>query len=105
MSKERSGRREFLKSSITTAGAAWAATRAASAATAGGAGGGPAAQAPPDPAPAAGPARPPRLKFSVIGINHGHVNGQTDLVKRGGGELVSFYAKEPDLAAAFAKKY
>ena len=24
---------------------------------------------------------------------------------RGGGELVSFYAKEPDLAAEFAKRY
>lgn len=29
----------------------------------------------------------------------------TEAVIRGGGQLVSFYAKEPDLAAAFAKKY
>ena len=28
-----------------------------------------------------------------------------DAVTRGGGQLVSFYAKEPDLVAAFAKKY
>jgi len=45
------------------------------------------------------------VKFSVIGLNHGHINGQTDAAIRGGGELVSFYAKEPDLADAFAKKY
>jgi len=48
---------------------------------------------------------PPRIKFSVIGINHGHINSQVEAVLRGGGEFVSFYAKEPDLAAAFAKKY
>jgi predicted dehydrogenase len=97
MSKPSRGRRQFLKSSITTAGAAWAAARVAEAAEpqAG------AAVALPSP----GPARPARLRFSVIGINHGHINGQTDLVKRAGGELVSFYAKEPDLAAAFAKRY
>ena len=47
----------------------------------------------------------PRIKFSVIGLNHGHINGQTETVLRGGGELVSFYAKEPDLIAAFTKKF
>src|SRR5215813_3087241 len=47
----------------------------------------------------------PRLRFSVIGINHDHINGQIDASTRGGGEFVSFYAKEPDLAAAFAKRY
>lgn len=46
-----------------------------------------------------------RIKFSVIGLNHGHIYGQTDAVIRGGGELVSFYAKEPDLAKAFAQRY
>lgn len=46
-----------------------------------------------------------RIRFSVIGINHGHINGQTDAMLRNGGELVSFYAKESDLAAAFAKRY
>jgi predicted dehydrogenase len=48
---------------------------------------------------------PPRIKFSVIGINHNHINSQVEAVLRGGGELVSFYAKEPDLADAFSKKY
>lgn len=46
-----------------------------------------------------------KLRFSVIGINHGHIYGMTDAVTRGGGQLVSFYAKEADLAAAFVKKY
>ncbi|WP_439557738.1 Gfo/Idh/MocA family protein [Dyadobacter sp.] len=48
---------------------------------------------------------PPRIKFSVIGMNHGHIYGQVEAVTRGGGELISFYAKEEDLAAAFAKRY
>lgn len=47
----------------------------------------------------------PKIRFSVININHGHIYGMTDAVTRGGGQLVSFYAKEPDLVAAFAKKY
>src|ERR1700730_14878212 len=41
------------------------------------------------------------LKFSVIGINHDHIYAQVEAARRGGGDLVSFYAKEPDLAAAF----
>jgi predicted dehydrogenase len=47
----------------------------------------------------------PKIKFSVIGLNHGHINGQTRAMLRGGGELVSFFAKEPDLADAFAKNF
>jgi predicted dehydrogenase len=47
----------------------------------------------------------PRITFSVIGLNHPHINGMTDAVMRGGGDLVAVYAKEPDLAAAFVKKY
>jgi predicted dehydrogenase len=41
----------------------------------------------------------------VIGLNHSHIYGQTEVVLRGGGELVSVYAKEPDLAAAFLKRF
>ena len=48
---------------------------------------------------------PPRIKFSVIGINHNHIYAQVEAVIRGGGELVSFYAKEPDLAQQFAKQF
>src|ERR1043166_3232363 len=47
----------------------------------------------------------PRLRFSVIGINHDHIHGQIGATIRGGGEFISFYAKEPELAAAFAKRY
>ncbi|MDX2044202.1 MAG: Gfo/Idh/MocA family oxidoreductase [Acidobacteriota bacterium] len=47
----------------------------------------------------------PRIRFSVIGLNHGHINGQTEAVLRGGGELVSFFAKEADLASAFSKRF
>lgn len=47
----------------------------------------------------------PRIKFSVIGINHGHIYAQVDAVTRGGGQLVSVYAKEPDLLATFTKRY
>jgi predicted dehydrogenase len=38
-------------------------------------------------------------------MNHGHIYGQVEAVIRGGGELVSFYAQEPDLTAPFAKRY
>jgi predicted dehydrogenase len=47
----------------------------------------------------------PKIRFSVIGINHGHINGQVQAVQRGGGELVAMYAKEPDLTAAFVKRF
>jgi len=53
------------------------------------------------------PARtgPAKLRFAVIGINHSHINSQVNAVLRGGGELVSVYAKEPDLLAAFTKTF
>jgi predicted dehydrogenase len=51
------------------------------------------------------PARAPRIRFAAIGLNHGHINGQVDVVTRGGGRLVSFFAKEDDLAAAFARRF
>src|SRR3954466_9204559 len=47
----------------------------------------------------------PRIRFSVIGINHSHINSQVNAVLRGGGELVSLYAAEDDLAAAFMKTF
>src|SRR3970282_1238391 len=83
-------RRDFLKSSIATATSAWMWSRATRAA----------AQ---EPAPR--PAGPPRIRFAAIGMNHGHIYGQTEAVIRGGGQLVSFYAKEPELAEAFRKRF
>jgi predicted dehydrogenase len=47
----------------------------------------------------------PRIKFAVIGINHNHINSQVEATIRGGGEFVSFYAKEPELAEPFSKKF
>src|SRR3954471_22507239 len=47
----------------------------------------------------------PRLRFAVVGMNHGHIYGMVDAVVRGDGQLVSFHAKEPDLAAEFARRY
>src|SRR5258706_3008263 len=90
MKGERAGRRSFLKSTITTAaGVAWAS-----------AGPGEAAQD-----ASAPPAKAPRIRFAAIGLNHDHINGQVATVIGGGGELVSFFAKEPDLAAAFSKRF
>jgi len=64
---------------------------------------GPALSAVEGPPPA--PQAKPRLRFSVVGINHNHINGMSDAVIRGGGEMVAVYAKEPDLVAAFSKRY
>jgi hypothetical protein len=43
----------------------------------------------------------PRIKFEVISIIHSHINSLVEIVLRGGGVFVSFYAKEADLAADF----
>ncbi|GAK53267.1 oxidoreductase domain protein [Candidatus Moduliflexus flocculans] len=45
------------------------------------------------------------IRFAAIGLNHGHIYGQVNLLLRAGAELTAFYAKEPDLAAEFAAKY
>ncbi len=45
------------------------------------------------------------IRFSVIGLNHGHIYGQTEAVIRNGGQLVSFYAKEAELVSAFSKRH
>lgn len=47
----------------------------------------------------------PRIRFAVIGMNHAHIYGQVDATVRGGGQLVSFCATEPELAAEFAQRY
>ncbi|TCR83857.1 Gfo/Idh/MocA family oxidoreductase [Rhizobium sp. BK376] len=45
------------------------------------------------------------LRFAAIGLNHDHIYGQVNVMLRAGAELVSFYAIEDDLAAAFAKRF
>ena len=89
--RSRADRRGFLTASAASLAAAFAASRAAAS---------PAGQATAEPVPKA-----PRIRFAAIGMNHGHINGQTDAVIRGGGELVAFFAKESELAAAYAKRY
>ena len=100
MDTKHTNRRTFLKSSLSTAAIA-AAPLVLTARR------GDAAQAQPTTTQAttAQPAGEPRIRFAAIGLNHGHINGMCDALTRAGGELVSFYAKEPDLAAAFAKRY
>jgi len=49
--------------------------------------------------------RAPRIRFAAIGLNHAHITSQVEAVIRGGGQLVSFFAKEPELTAAFAKRF
>ena len=48
---------------------------------------------------------PGRIKFSVIGLNHGHINSMTTAVMRGGGDLTLVYAREPQLVAQFTKQF
>lgn len=45
------------------------------------------------------------IRFSVIGINHGHIYGMVDSLLTGGGTLVAVYAKEPELLQTFTKRY
>ena len=47
----------------------------------------------------------PRLRFGVVGANHGHIYGMVDAAMRGGGDLASFHIREPQLAAEFARRY
>jgi predicted dehydrogenase len=87
MRSTRSGRRAFLKTSLGGAAVVSLSSRTG------------AAQDPPKTRPA------PRIRFAAIGLNHGHIYGQTEAVLRAGGELVSFYAKEPELAAEYGKRF
>ena len=45
------------------------------------------------------------IKFAAIGINHSHIYGQVECLKRAGAQFVAFHAVEDDLAAAFAEKF
>lgn len=47
----------------------------------------------------------PVIRFAVIGLNHGHIYGQTNAMLRNGGELVSVYAKEEDLLNQFSRRF
>ncbi|HEX2910717.1 MAG TPA: Gfo/Idh/MocA family oxidoreductase [Chloroflexia bacterium] len=47
----------------------------------------------------------PKVRFAVIGLNHGHIYDQVNMLLEAGAELVSFYTPEEALAASFAKAY
>jgi predicted dehydrogenase len=82
MPRKQTDRRRFLKVSLTTAASVGLRSSAG-----------------------AGTTRGSRMRFGVIGLNHGHIYSQVETVLRGGGELVSFFAEEAELTAAFSKRY
>src|SRR3954463_8033640 len=45
------------------------------------------------------------IKFGVIGLDHSHINGITDIMRRSGGELVSVHSINPQALAGFQKRY
>src|SRR5690606_15711791 len=45
------------------------------------------------------------ISFAAIGINHAHIYGQVDCLKRAGARFVAFHAIEDDLARTFGEKY
>jgi predicted dehydrogenase len=47
----------------------------------------------------------PNIRFSAIGLNHGHIYAQVNLLMRAGAELASFFAQEPDLTAQFRQTF
>jgi len=52
------------------------------------------------------PAKPQySIKFAVIGIDHNHILGITDAVKRGGGQLVKVHSTNQTALADFQRRY
>lgn len=45
------------------------------------------------------------IRFAVIGLDHSHINGITDTMRRSGGELVSVHSSNSEALAAFQKRY
>jgi len=45
------------------------------------------------------------IRFSVVGINHGHIIGMVDSLIEGGGQLVAVYSQEPELLPDFTKRF
>jgi predicted dehydrogenase len=92
MKKKVHPRRDFIRTTVAASGWALFNSQHASASET--------ILAPPPPPPT-----DPRIRFSVININHNHIYGMVDAVTRGGGQLVAFYAKEANLVAEFSKRY
>ena len=47
----------------------------------------------------------PPLRFAAIGLNHGHIYMQTDILLEAGAQLGSYFAIEPELAEAYGRQY
>ena len=47
----------------------------------------------------------PEIPFAVIGLNHGHIYSQTDILLQQNGKLKFFWATEPELIKSFQEKY
>ena len=45
------------------------------------------------------------IQFAVIGLDHNHINGITDTIRRSGGVLVSVQSTNPHALAGFQKRY
>ena len=58
---------------------------------------------PPDQDAAAKPEH--SIKFAVCGISHGHIYGMIEAIRSGGGVLVKAWGQEPELVAAFKKRF
>jgi len=102
MSRHPFDRRDFLKTAVASTAAVTVLPQAALGWSGKASGSHIETESVPGRAPYSGP---PRLRFAVIGINHPHIDGQIGAVQRGGGELASVYAAEPELLAEFTKRY
>jgi predicted dehydrogenase len=47
----------------------------------------------------------PGFAFAAIGLNHGHIYGQTEVMIKSGCRLKAFFAPEDDLAAAYSARF
>ena len=45
------------------------------------------------------------IKFAAIGLDHNHINGITDTIRRSGGELVSVHSTNSEALAGFLKRF
>jgi predicted dehydrogenase len=47
----------------------------------------------------------PPIRFAAVGLNHGHIYAQVNLLLRAGAELAAYYAPEPELRAEFERAF
>ena len=46
-----------------------------------------------------------KIRFGVIGANHGHIYSQVDILVQAGAEFGGYFIAEDELAAAFANAF